>query len=588
MFKTYSTIGVMPTKPDGNHPINVIDISKRRSQLLKKQLVSAWNDPIAYCAHYESIIFSLCQDVDSSYSNKVCILLHHNEIDQLLSLDINPNDYSNHKDYIKDNLIYTTIKKYPHWDTSHNPLEQAIKTFIDCEIKCDKHNRRIKASRTEFDTSVVPQTIMNAKRKIAKILGNVPSISSLPIDFGPGASFTVKGRTTDYDKLTGALDVTPEATSAAIELLQSCPGWLSLHGVSPSDTSRIRDVLTIIPGSRLSFVPKTAKTHRPINIEPGLNKIIQKGYGSVIRNRLKHSGLTLNRCPERHRRLAQRASVDNSLATVDLSSASDLINWESVFELLPFTWFSALDTVRSTRYRYENKWYEFHKFSAMGNGYTFELESLIFYSLAFAVTKELGLKTEDVSVFGDDIIIPQEACPVLYDVLAYFGFEVNEQKSFSFGPFRESCGGDFYQGIDVRGFYIKDWLDLRTIVRYRNYLYRTGYKYYFKRCFRFLNRLLSKFNTYLAGPDDGTDDHIIFDHLSFNGKPFNFVHMSLTGRKTPRRWHARRVWYLYRAMDIAPINYFNVTDRSDTERLADRRTKIIVSLSSRTDRKSVV
>ena len=87
----------------------------------------------------------------------------------------------------------------------------------------------------------------------------------------------------------------------------------------------------------------------------------------------------------------------------------------------------------------------------MGNGYTFELETLLFYCLVEAVCGKDGR----LSVYGDDIICPSNRAAVVTRLLKFCGFSLNEDKSFSEGFFRESCGGHFYRGVDVKPFYIE-------------------------------------------------------------------------------------------------------------------------------------
>ena len=88
----------------------------------------------------------------------------------------------------------------------------------------------------------------------------------------------------------------------------------------------------------------------------------------------------------------------------------------------------------------------------MGNSYTFELESLIFFSLAYATCTHLGLSPKNVSVYGDDVVIPVEAMNLFREVLTVCGFIINTDKSYSSGPFRESCGADYLEGLDIRPF----------------------------------------------------------------------------------------------------------------------------------------
>jgi hypothetical protein len=90
----------------------------------------------------------------------------------------------------------------------------------------------------------------------------------------------------------------------------------------------------------------------------------------------------------------------------------------------------------------------------MGNGFTFELESLLFY-VTTKVTADLRGVRGALSVYGDDIICPSEIAYELTSALRYLGFQVNTDKSFYQGPLRESCGGHYYAGIDITPFKVK-------------------------------------------------------------------------------------------------------------------------------------
>ena len=98
------------------------------------------------------------------------------------------------------------------------------------------------------------------------------------------------------------------------------------------------------------------------------------------------------------------------------------------------------------------------QFSSMGNGFTFPLETLLFYSLARAVLKYMHASAEEwdmLSVYGDDITLPSRCFSLLTEVFTECGFLVNSRKSFSDGPFRESCGADYLRSIDIRPFYVR-------------------------------------------------------------------------------------------------------------------------------------
>lgn len=96
---------------------------------------------------------------------------------------------------------------------------------------------------------------------------------------------------------------------------------------------------------------------------------------------------------------------------------------------------------------------ELQMFSSMGNGYTFELETLIFAALAHACGGKVG---QDTFVYGDDILVPTEISADVLALLRYSGFTPNQKKTFTTGHFRESCGGDFLMGHDVRPLFLKE------------------------------------------------------------------------------------------------------------------------------------
>jgi hypothetical protein len=99
----------------------------------------------------------------------------------------------------------------------------------------------------------------------------------------------------------------------------------------------------------------------------------------------------------------------------------------------------------------------------MGNATTFPLQVIIFSSVVSAVYNLLGIKLErsrrgspgNFSVFGDDIIVKTRAYSWVVRLLTLLGFVTNEEKSFSEGPFRESCGADYYSGMNIRPVFLK-------------------------------------------------------------------------------------------------------------------------------------
>jgi len=225
-----------------------------------------------------------------------------------------------------------------------------------------------------------------------------------------------------------------------------------------------------VPGSVLFTVPKKTDIDRVACKEPEINMFMQRCVGDHIRSKLRRRGINLND-QSINADLAKNALRTNS-ATIDLSSASDTITKQLVITLLPFEWYSLLDDLRShsVEMPYGKGSHDLEMFSSMGNGFTFELESLIFWALTRSVCYFSGIKGK-VSVYGDDIICPTAVAPRLARIFNYFGFTVNMKKSAWTGGFRESCGEHYLLGRNITPFYLREAVrSYRPLIRILNKL----------------------------------------------------------------------------------------------------------------------
>lgn len=387
----------------------------------------------------------ILESLNTPVSLSCALLLKYNEHAQLAEKKIDPMDYQTAASFFRDHQSVKLLAKFPGLKTGIDTEAVARKKFIAAEIRCMRTNTRFKSWSMGSLTYEphVERILSAAKRKIAKILGPVPSFSEMDFRFGPGATFGVRGETSPYNKIIADLECTDAMVDSLQEFLEEFPGWIEpgTHDVK------------IVGGSQLAFVPKDATTDRPICIEPLLNGLMQKGIGTWLRRCLKRIGLDLDD-QSTNQKLASLA-VKLGLATVDFASASDTIAYLLILELLPIDWVVLLDRCRSSSFWDGHHWVNFHKFSSMGNAYTFELETLIFYALAKASCDEAGIETnirENISVYGDDVIIPSGAFDLFQEVSEICGFEVNTRKSFREGLFYESCGHDYFNGEFVRPF----------------------------------------------------------------------------------------------------------------------------------------
>lgn len=446
---------------------------------------------------------------DTPVSLSCSMLLKYGEHEQLARKSLKAEDYVDPGSFFLDYQSIKLFSKYPGLKTGLDTRAIAREKFYECELKCLEVNRafRDRSSGKGVYPAHVETVLSYASQKICSILGSIPDFEDLQFEFGPGASYGVRKETSVYNKVTSTLECTFAFTDRLQEFLEEFPAWIP-HGV--------HDV-RLVPGSQLTFVPKDAKTDRPICIEPMLNGVFQKGVGSFIRDRLLRFGVDL-RDQSVNQRLASRAHCDG-LATVDFSSASDTISYATVMDLLPSDWFELLDMGRCPRFEDGGRWFSFQKFSSMGNAYTFELETLIFYALACATCEYLNIDYrtgENLSVYGDDVILPAGAFDLFSEVSEICGFSVNEGKSFSGGAFFESCGHDFFLGFNVRPFLIKRNLNtvmggfygINTVFRLQKRLNTLGCKVDLSSLHSWcISQIPASLRMY--GPDGYGDGHII-------------------------------------------------------------------------------
>lgn len=374
---------------------------------------------------------------------------------ELVNVEIDPTVYSSTLSFFLDYQAVSFLKKFPSLRTGIDTEAVAFQKFESAEKACLETNiffERRARGLINF-RSRVESVFLRAQSKIADILGDVPSLDRLSFAFGPGASYGVRGDTSPYNKLVAEPTCQFNLLPMLPDLLGEMPGWFQ------DDTAQVIPVA----GSELAFVPKNAKTDRAICIEPCLNVVLQKGIGAFIRQRLRKHGVDLDDqgINQRLAHTASLASVNHgceNLCTIDLSAASDTIAYQLILELLPIDWVEFLDSCRSPVTSYKEVPIKLQKWSSMGNGYTFELETLIFYALASSAMIEEGVmpRTQrNIHVYGDDIIVPVAAFSLLEEVLRCVGFSLNREKTFVTGSFFESCGSDYYAGEAVRPVFLK-------------------------------------------------------------------------------------------------------------------------------------
>lgn len=372
----------------------------------------------------------------------VWLLYKYGEHEQLLDLEINPNDFIDPSHFRDAYLATHYLSKSTFLHTTYDKKEKALIKWRAAEVKCREINRR--GFRYCYKLHSDFEWVHNAtQRRIAAVLGDFsPDEMFTLANWGPGVTLTIKRDTSSTNKFRAETGITEKLRDLVACLFpHAYPHW------NPD--------FRIQKGNKIVTVPKTSKIDRVIAIEPGINLWFQKGVGSMIRKRLLRFHVNLN-SQKRNQHLAFVSSKYDTLATVDFSSASDTIAKSTVEELLPQSWFEVMDILRSHEGSVEGHPIRYEKFSSMGNGFTFELESLLFYAIAVACCNRIGLSEKMVSVYGDDVILPKQAFDLFQRMCEIYGFSINPQKSFTSGDFRESCGSHYFRGIDCKPYYLRD------------------------------------------------------------------------------------------------------------------------------------
>lgn len=244
--------------------------------------------------------------------------------------------------------------------------------------------------------------------------------------------------------------------------------------------------------SRLHFVPKTYKTSRSICMEPipymWAQQAVRLRLEQMISEGLLRHHVTL-KDQGTNQRLSRKGSIDSSLDTIDLSSASDSVSWNLVSSLFPS---KVLRHLYATRTHTVNIGdvitMDVQKFAPMGSAVCFPVQSIIFSSvvLYISVCKTYGLDWRDptclagsdvkellkfavprrpdarrgdyapFACYGDDIITDSRLTADVIEALTDLGFSINEDKSFTARySFRESCGKEYFDGRDVTPFKLR-------------------------------------------------------------------------------------------------------------------------------------
>jgi hypothetical protein len=436
------------------------------------------------------LISEYLESLDCPRSLAVDILFRNGEHEQLANLEFNPLHYEKIEELRGAYAATKYLSKFKDLSLGYDLDKVALEKFDKFESLCKRTNARFRSpERDPLYKGRAVQLHQAVGRKISRILGEFRLSEFFEMaDWGPGATTLIK---MENASATNKFQCETGITRDLYALLPSdllkevYPLWMGHISQSGFPHFEI--------GNKVITVPKDATANRVIAVEPGFNLWFQKAVGMMIQKRLRRCGVDL-RYQTQNQQLARTASKDGVNATIDLSSASDSISTEVIRDLFEnlsvsdrrtnnlATWFSVMDSCRCHYGLRDGTWLRWDKFSSMGNGFTFQLESLLFYAIAECCREEVrrldsNAEFGDVSVYGDDVIIPCNCLEYFSLMCEFYGFVINVKKSHFSSLFRESCGAHYVRGVDVKPVYLKEHLsDVLSVYRMANAIRRFSHR----------------------------------------------------------------------------------------------------------------
>jgi len=367
-------------------------------------------------------------------------------------------------------------------------VETAVKGYVKCEQEVLENDKILHDSDALRAFGRVSSLLF--RDVLSQIDGDIYEGTVLP-KHGPGATADRLRGNAKYDQREWPRrleDIFPFGDYAI-------PNWRHGH---------LLDLVELLePGQerpvRVITVPKTLKTPRIIAIEPTAMQYMQQAlmekFVQYLETDSTVSGMIGFTDQVPNQDLAREGSLNRELATLDLSEASDRVSNLHVLEMLRnFPWLSqAVQATRSEKADVPGHGIiSLSKFASMGSALCFPMEAMVFMTVIFlgiehTLSRQLTRKdveslSSQVRVYGDDIIVPVDFVPSVYAYLELFGFKVNSSKSFSVGKFRESCGKEYFDGVDVSITRVRrvfpstraDVEETVSLVSLRNQLYLAG------------------------------------------------------------------------------------------------------------------
>ena len=310
----------------------------------------------------------------------------------------------------------------------------------------------------------------------------------------------------------------------------------------------------------LKLVAKDIGSMRPITMgsicmqmaQQSLKRIIYRFTDNVYVNAGHFITYADQSASQRLALMGSRLSHDDtSPATIDLSSASDLLSVDLVSQVFTGNNLHDLMSARAWKVQTSDRVVEVQMYAGMGSATTFPVQTIVFNAIAIMATcyaiysKQFGFcpsygdamreylsqdlrkdpyvwkYVSKIRIYGDDIIVPEIAVRSLLELLEKFGLKVNDKKSF-WGDLaaREACGIYALAGHDITPvryrvppYVIGGRADFAVFEAYRslaNHSFCAGYKTLYRGTVKIMRGL----RPHMSRQETGRK----FDHWSFNRK----------------------------------------------------------------------
>lgn len=351
-------------------------------------------------------------------------------------------------------LLFSKMKALPSPERQKRAVDSFFRTEEELKVL---RPQILQLARSDLFLKVSHLLLGDALSKAEKALDDV-----LSGKHGPGQTAESKFGLRKYTRLSDGWTSRLEK-----ELRKIDHAYYNLHDFLDNEEDLNYSTLSPKdePPMRITLVPKTAKAPRLIAMEPVVNQWVQQGVLRILDNVIQGDYNLRNtaswRDQQRNRSLALVGSRDGSLATLDLSEASDRLHVGLVSTILKrYPRLRGISFASRSRVAaHEDRSIYLEKFAPMGSALCFAYETLVFLCLVVCGIYEaralspskgnISSSLEGVSVYGDDIIIPADCTSSVINWLEAAGLRVNQSKSFWTGMFRESCGGDYFAGNEV-------------------------------------------------------------------------------------------------------------------------------------------